>query len=79
MLRDHVFLVYIPFIIQAPKVSNAHSSQTAHTIVGQEFCVRELIEKLDFKLPSCVNQCYVYQASLKNINFDKTLRYLFCI
>ena len=49
MLRDHVFLAPFLFIFQAPKVNNAQSSQTAHTIVGQEFSVSELIEKLDSK------------------------------
>ena len=47
MLRDHVFLAPFLFIFQAPKVYNTQSSQTAHTIVGQEFSVSELIEKLD--------------------------------
>ena len=79
MMRDHVFLAPFTFIMQAPKVNNAQSSQTAHTIIGQEFSVSELIEKLDSKLPSCINQCYVYQASLTNINFDTSNWYLFCI
>ena len=39
MLRDRVFLAPFPVIIQAQKVNDAQSSQTAHTIIGQEFSV----------------------------------------